>query len=135
MKLAYPIVISKEKKFFVVYVPDCRINTQGDSIVDAIEMARDAISLWCMCTEDDFNRPLPTPSELSEIAATEDQIVTLVDVDIDAYRRKYGLKTVRKNLTIPQWLNEKAEKQRVNFSRILQDALIDHLNIDLHSKK
>jgi len=134
MKLAYPVVISKDSKFFIVSVPDCQINTHGNSLVDAIEMARDAISLWCVSEEMDFNRPAPVPSELSTIQSEDGDIVTLVDVDLEVYRRKYDLRTVRKNLTIPHWLNKEAEKKKVNCSRILQDALIDHLNIDINSK-
>jgi len=134
MKLAYPVIISKGSKFFIVSVPDCQINTQGNDLVHAIEMARDAISLWCVSEQMDFNRPLPEPSALSTIQSEDDDIVTLVDVDLETYRRKYDLRTVRKNLTIPHWLNKEAEKKKVNFSRILQEALIDYLNIDINSK-
>jgi len=134
MKIAYPVIISNASKFFIVSVPDCKINTQGDDLVHAIEMARDAISLWCVSEQMDFNRPLPDPSDLSTIDSEEGDIVTLVDIDLETYRRKHDLRTVRKNLTIPHWLNKEAEKKKVNFSRILQDALIDHLNIDINSK-
>ena len=131
MKLVYPIILSKGDKYIIVSIPDCEINTQGDSIVDAIEMARDAISLWCLCELED-GRELPAPSDISTIHAKEGDTLTLVDVDIEAYQRKYETRAVRKNLTIPYWLNKKAEKQRVNFSKILQDALIQHLDVPLN---
>ena len=129
MKMAYPITLSRDGKFIVVSVPDCRINTQGDTIVHAIEMARDAIAMWSLCELED-GRELPTPSDLSAIHVEEGGTVTLVDVDIESYRRKHETRTVRKNLTIPHWLNERAEQQHVNFSKILQDALIQHLEVD-----
>jgi len=128
MKTAYPIILSKDKEFIFVSIPDCQISTQGDSIVHAIEMARDAIAMWSLCELED-GRELPEPSELIEVVVNENDVITLVDVDIEAYRRKHETRTVRKNLTIPHWLNERAEQQRVNFSKILQDALIHHLDI------
>jgi len=128
MKIVYPVIISKGDKFFIASVPDCEIDTQGESIVDAIEMARDAICLWCICQEDE-KRTLPTPSELADITYDKGDIVTLVDADLAAYRRMLDMRTVRKNLTLPGWLNEQAEKAGVNFSQVLQKALKEELQI------
>ena len=133
MKLVYPVILSKGDKYILASIPDCRIDTQGKDIADAIEMARDAISMWCLCELED-GRELPASSEISTIHSEEGDILTLVDVDIEAYRRKHENRAVRKNLTIPHWLNEKAEQQRVNFSKILQDALIQHLDINLNKE-
>jgi predicted RNase H-like HicB family nuclease len=128
MKVAYPVIISKGEKYLIVSVPDCEIDTQGKDIIEAIEMARDAISIWCVCQQDE-GRPLPDPSALSDIQCKNDETVTLVDADITAYRKKLDNRTVRKNLTLPSWLNEEAEKQKVNFSQILQSALKEHLGL------
>jgi predicted RNase H-like HicB family nuclease len=122
MKLVYPVVISKDGKYLLVSVPDCNIDTQGRDIAEAIEMARDAISLWCV-SEQDAGREPPKPSEPSSITYGQDEILTLVDVDFDAYRRAIELRAVRKNLTIPSWLNKFAEENRINFSQVLQDSL------------
>ena len=122
MKIAYPVIITKGKNYLLVSVPDCEIDTQGESIVDAINMARDAISIWCV-GQQDAGRQLPIPSELSKIEHSPEAILTLVDVDIDAYRRKLDNRTVRKNLTVPSWLCEKAEQEGINFSGVLQEAL------------
>jgi len=122
MKIAYPIVISKGQKFLIASVPDCDIDAQGTSIVDAIEMARDAISIWCV-GQQDAGRELPLPSELSSLEHDAGDTVTLVDVDVDAYRRKLDNRAVRKNLTVPSWLNEQAERAGINFSGVLQEAL------------
>ena len=128
MKVAYPIVISKGDKFLLAHVPDCNIDTQGTDVINIIEMARDAISIWCV-GEQDAGRSLPNSSELSAIEIQTDEIVTLVDADIEDYRRKLDNRTVRKNLTIPSWLNERAEVANVNFSQILQKALKEELQI------
>ena len=59
----------------------------------------------------------------------DNEIVTLVDIDIDAYRRANDNRTIRKNLTLPSWLNDLAEKAGVNFSQILQEGLKEKLDV------
>jgi len=128
MKIAYPTIITKGKTHYLASIPDCQIDTQGESIVDAIQMARDAISIWCICQQDE-QRSLPNPTELSQIKNKKGDIVTLVDADLAVYRKKMDNRTVRKNLTLPSWLNEEAEKQNVNFSQILQQGLKEYLQL------
>ena len=48
----------------------------------------------------------------------------MILLDRDVYAEKYGEKAVRKNVTIPAWLNAFAEKQKINFSQLLQEALL-----------
>ncbi len=129
MKNVYPIILTQGEKFVVVYVPDFDINTQGETMADAIEMARDAIGLVGIDMEDD-GELLPEPTNLFDVK-TEDEksIVTLVDVDFSEYRRKNDLRTVKKNCTIPSWLNFEAERAGVNFSAVLQTALKKELRI------
>jgi predicted RNase H-like HicB family nuclease len=128
MKLVYPVVISKGDKYLIASVPDCRIDTQGENMADVIEMARDAISIWCVA-EQDNGRTLPSPSDLYAVERDASDVATLIDVDIDAYRKKLDNRTIRKNLTLPSWLNEKAEQANLNFSRVLQQALKAELQI------
>lgn len=125
MKKAYPVILTPSKVGYVVYVPDLNINTQGKDIADAIDMARDAIGLWGI-TEEDCGRSIPEPSlQLPEHAPSE--IITLVDIDFTAYRKAHDTRTVRKNLTLPSWLNVEAEKAGLNFSQVLQEALRERL--------
>ena len=129
MKKAYPVVLSKGEKYTVVYIPDFEINTQGKDTVDAMKMARDAIGIIGIDMEDE-GESLPEPKEESDVKKDSAyDIVTLVDVDFEEYRRKNDLKAVKKNCTIPSWLNFEAEKAGVNFSAILTAALKKELNI------
>lgn len=129
MKDVYPIVMTQGKEHIVVYVPDFNINTQGNDIADAIEMARDAIGITGIDMEDD-EETLPKPSTLASVTKEhEADIVTLVDVDFDEYRRKNDMRAVKKNCTIPSWLNFEAEKAGVNFSALLQAAIKQELKI------
>ena len=120
MKKAFPVVITPSGEYYVAYIPDLQINTEGESIADTIAMAREAIGLWGLSQEDVGNK-IPEPSDIPQQKGQE--IVTLVDIDFSAYRRMQNNKAVHKNCTIPQWLNELAEKEQINFSAVLQDAL------------
>ena len=127
MKNAYPIILTQGQKYVVVSIPDFDINTQGEDFADAMEMARDAIGLMGIDMQDD-GKELPTPTPISELTV-ENSVVTLVDIDFDVYRRKNELRAVKKNCTIPSWLNYEAEKANINFSQVLQNAIMEQLKI------
>ena len=85
-------------------------------------MGIDAASGWILGELEDGEQ-IPNASSYSKITAENDCMVNMLLLDIGAYEEKYGEKAVRKNLTIPAWLNTFAEKNDINFSQILQDAL------------
>ena len=129
MKKVYPIVLTPaEEGGFVVYVPDFNINTQGDNEADAMDMARDAIAMTG-CYWEDEKRAIPSPTPINSVVIQENQFKTLVDVDFESYRKRNENRSVRKNCTIPSWLNDEAEKAGINFSATLQEALKAQLGI------
>ena len=129
MKNSYPIILTPADGGYVVFIPDFQINTEGDSLSEAIEMARDAIGLMGIDMEDD-GKPLPAPSTITALKKENaEDILTLVDVNFAEYRRQHDLHTVKKNCTLPSWLCYEAEKANINFSQILQNALKKELHI------
>ena len=129
MKAAYPIIMSKGDKYIVVYIPDFDINTQGTDYANAIEMARDAIGIMGIDMEDE-KESIPMPSEIAKIKLEgADDILSLVDVDFTEYRKAHDNRTVRRNITLPSWLNDLADKSGVNVSGIAQKALKAHLQV------
>lgn len=130
MKVFYPVILEKceDGSGYLVTIPDFDNNTFGETIPEAIEMARDAINLLCVTYEDD-KEELPAPSDLAALSCKANEIKTLVDADPDAYRRMLDNRAVKKNCTIPSWLNEKAEQANINFSAVLQEALKQRLQI------
>lgn len=138
MKQAYPVFIAKKCEDYLTYIPDMELYTEGKSMVDAIEMARDAIGLQGINLEDD-GKELPFPStqeeamqkakEETEIFDYSTGLLTWVDIDFTAYRRKAEKKMVRRNVTLPNWLNIEAEKAHINVSRVLQEALMNTLDV------
>ncbi len=129
MKNSYPVILTPDKVGYVVYIPDFNINTEGDTLTDAIEMARDAIGIMGIDMEDD-KKELPIPTSLDKLKKTSSSdIISLVDVDFTEYRRQNEQRMVRRNVTLPSWLNYEAEKSGVNVSAILQRALKNELHL------
>ena len=129
MKNSYPIILTPDSTGYVVDIPDFEIGTQGDSIPEAMELARDAIGLMGIDMEDD-GKTLPQPSALESVSKCPGDIVTLVDVDFTEYRRQNDTRTVRRNVSLPSWLNAAAEKAGLNVSAVLQSALKQQLHLD-----
>lgn len=127
MKAAYPIILTPAENGYVVYVPDLNINTEGSSIADAIDMAADAIGLWGITTQDMGREIPPASPTLPQCGSGEQAAFALVD--FDAYRRANDMRTIRKNVTIPSYLNDLAEKAGVNFSQVLQEGLKQRLGV------
>lgn len=127
MKESYPVIMTPADNGFVVYVPDLDINTEGGSITEAIEMAADAIGLWGI-TAQDLGKTIPSASSTLP-QCDNGEFASFVLVDFDAYRKAHDMRTVRKNVTLPSYLNDMAEKAGVNFSQVLQDGLKQRLGI------
>lgn len=126
----YPAIFTLENNTYNVAVPDLPgCFTCGDTLVDAIDMARDAISMW-LCDAEDKKESIPKPSEFSTFECPPQGFINLIDADTLEYRRENDNRAVKKTLSVPSWLNAKAEKVGVNFSQLLQSALINHLGIE-----
>lgn len=121
MAVVYPVILSKEANGYFVTIPDFDANTEGETLEDAIFMARDAIGILGIEMEDEGEQ-LPKPFSRTCEKELGDQ-EALIDIDFEDYRKKHDNRTVKKNCTIPYYLNAQAEKAGINFSRLLQDAL------------
>jgi predicted RNase H-like HicB family nuclease len=129
-KYVYPAIFTKEDdgKYSVLFPDIENCYTGGDDMADALEMAEDVLCLMLYDMEKD-GKTIPAPSDCKAVKVKKGDIVSLVRCDTEFYRRYYENKSVKKTLTIPMWLNERAERANINFSGILQDALKTHLHI------
>ena len=136
MKLVYPAVFFtfEDGDGYTVEFPDLPgCVTQGDTLEEAIEMATDAASGWILSTIED-EEIIPSPSKHIDINKFDDAaFLNYVLLDMEAYAKQYSNKSIKKTLTIPQWLNTLAEKAGINFSRVLQKALKDTLKLGFDS--
>ena len=125
----YPAIFTydKDNKCYMVDFIDLKgCTTYGKTLDEAFLMAQDALGLYLSDLE---NFPTPT-IPYTHIKLNENQFISLIDIDLVEYRKKYSNISVKKTLTIPTWLNTIAEKHNINFSQLLQKALKEELNIN-----
>lgn len=118
--LLYPAIFTPDSDYVVVTFPDVpEAITQGKDIQEAYEMAVEVLGFAL----EDY-KEYPQASSVSVLKEQyPDNAIALIGIDILAYKKKYQSKKVRKNVTIPEWLNELAEDNNVNFSQVLTEAL------------
>lgn len=129
-KLFYPAIfhVAEEGGFWITFpdLPECM--TQGDNMQEAYEMAVDALGLALVSREQE-KLEIPTASELSNISIEKDEYCVIIEFDMLAYKKRTNSKAVKKTLSIPEWLNEAATAAGVNFSQVLQEALMQKINL------
>ena len=142
MKKVYPVIFTDVSTNILIEVPDLKILTEANeegkekaSFAEAIIVARDVIGLSCISAEDE-GEMIAEASAIEDIDVSKGTfaeegkgLVSLVDVDLAEYRRKVDNKTVRRNVTLPNWLNQAAEAANLNVSRVLQEALMEKLDV------
>lgn len=126
----YPAIFYlEENNIYDVCFPDFDdIHTCGDDLNDAILMAEDLLSM-VICDYIENGKMLPAKSDISDIKINENGFVNYILVDVEKYKKRRGKKAIKKTLTIPQWLNEEAMSFNLNFSQILQEALITKIDL------
>ena len=128
-KLFYPAIFheAEEGGFWVSFpdLPECL--TEGDNMQQAYEMAVEALGISLISRKED-REIIPKQTEINKIDA-KDGILAVVEFDMMEYQRKHNSRAVKKTLSIPEWLNEEAVARGVNFSQVLQEALMLKLNI------
>ena len=134
MTLAYAACFYPEEQGYSVIVPDFNAATQGDDLKEAVYMTEDLIAgLILTAIEDGKSFPRPsTPSNnmLEPEEYGENGFVSVVLVDLDKKEKEFKEqnRAVKKTLTIPYWVNERALAMNINFSQTLTDALIEKFN-------
>ena len=129
MKYVYPAIFVEDDGKIGVDIPDIKgCHTFGDNLTEAMEMAKDALEMMLVSYEDD-NQDIPAPSKIKDIKA--DGFVSYVLADTDEWRREFDSKAVKKTLSIPSWLNFRAERADINFSQTLKEALCQKLGVSL----
>ena len=127
-KLFYPALFHKAEEggFWVTFpdIPECF--TQGDDMSQAYEMAVDALGL-ALTSREQEQLPLPTISDPTIITLAPDSFLVVIEFDMLAYKKRTNSRSVKKTLSIPEWLNEAAMSMDLNFSQILQEALISKI--------
>lgn len=123
----YPVLFTKTKKAYLVEVPDLDVVTEGKNFNDAIKMARDVIGLTGVTLQDN-NKKIPKPSKSLNVKKgiffkEGETIISYVDINFSEYRKSIDNKIVRRNITLPRWLDRKVKELNINVSRFVTESL------------
>lgn len=125
--LTYPAIFTQENgSYWVKFIDLEGCFSDGETLAEAMENAKEAMGLFL----EDLSKYPECTTDFSKIDLEKNQMISFISINMEEHKRKYETKSVKKTLSIPAWLNTIAENQNVNFSQILQSALIEKLNID-----
>lgn len=126
----YPAIFHKAEEggFWITFpdIPECL--TEGDNMTQAYEMAVNALGL-ALTSREAESEALPEPSDPTDITVEKDAFLVVIEFDLLAYKKRTSSRSVKKTLSIPEWLNEEATSIGINFSQVLQEALMQKLQI------
>lgn len=125
----FPASIEKGETNYGVHfqdLPGCV--SVGDTLEEAIKLAKEGLAFHLWGMEHD-NEEIPEPSPIESIELAPNETLCLLDVNMFDIRSQMDNRAVKKTLTIPWYLNEMAEKKKVNFSQVLQSALRERLGV------
>ena len=126
----YPALFTYEEgKEIAVVFPDLNVATSGNNDDDALLSARELLGCVMYGLEED-GEEIPVPTPLSAVKTQENERAVLIDVYMPSIRMVNVNRSVNRTVTLPAWLNAAALEKNINFSRVLQDALIDQLHIE-----
>ena len=124
MLFMYTAIFHKENDSYWVEFPDLEgCQTYGSTLNETMEYAQEALTGYLLTLLEE-GRQIASPSDVSSIAHDAESFTTLVTCDINQYK---DTKAVKKTLTIPSWLNDRAVSMGINFSQVLQEALMQKL--------
>lgn len=129
METSYPIVLTSTKEGYTAYIPDFNLTAKGEKQSDAIDAAKKAVYLWAL-SEENAGKSIPKPFSANGIVAKPGRIVTLIRISPEERQR-----TIQKSIAIPLWLNELAEKEDIDISQVLQEALKKKCTSNNHHTK
>ena len=137
MFVMYPACFFREENGYSVIFPDLNwLATCGATLNEAMEMAVDCLAGYIYISQKDGDS-IPEPSDIVSVnpdviaqeldITVEEAFVNMVTVDVESYAKAHFEKSVKKTLSIPAWLNKMAVEQNINFSQVLQEALIQKI--------
>lgn len=141
MKVIYPVLFYEEKEGgYSVFLPDLEnASTCGSTLEEAMAMAEDLIAGIVLDEMEEHNQ-IPKASKIADISFEKleknldienwdyiSKFKTYIGVDITSYAEKWGKELIKKTVNIPKWVNTKAENLKINFSKTLEEALLQKI--------
>lgn len=125
--LTYPAIFTfEDNQYWVEFIDLKGCFSNGSTLAETMENAKEAMGLYL----EDLQEYPKCTNDIKNIKLKDNQIISFVTINLIEYKERYGNKSVKKTLSIPAWLNTIAKKENINFSQVLQKALMETLNID-----
>ncbi len=122
----FPAVFLKEEDGYSVSFPDIDgAFTCGETFEEALFMAKDCLELNLDTVDE-----IPHVTDIDKIKLNENEYLVMFQADMLNFRKKNDNKPVKKTLTIPKWLNDLGIEKKINFSKVLQEALKEKLQVN-----
>ena len=120
----YPALFhaNRDGSYTVTYpdLPGCI--TEGKSLGNAMQMAQSALNQWLEYLVDK-KLEIPTASASNTIEVESDEFINLICASLKDNR------AVKRTVSIPKWLYDKASEAGLSLSRVLQSTLKQKLNV------
>ncbi len=132
MKYVYHGAVKHDENGYHLRVPEILTTFDGNDLFATINKARSYLLKQLFEAGEHNNSCLPDPKVIEDLHPDlmDGETEALIDCDLDSFKREFTTRCVKKNCTLPAWLSLAAEKAGVNFSAVLQDALIDKLHLE-----
>lgn len=125
--LTYPAIFTfEDNQYWVEFIDLKGCYSDGKTLAEAMENSKEAMGLFL----EDLEEYPKCTNNIKDISLNDNQIISFISINLIEHKRKYENKSIKKTLSIPAWLNTMAEKENINFSKLLQNALIETLKID-----
>lgn len=95
---------------------------------NAVHTAKELLAGRLINAEDD-EEEIPAPLQPSEISVPEDDLLIPIEVNTELYRLKFDNQAIKKNLTIPRYLDALGKEENINFSLALTEVLKEKLGV------
>jgi predicted RNase H-like HicB family nuclease len=130
MKYYYPAIFTKEDSgLYAIDFPDIEsCYTSGEDLEDAFLNAKDVLCYTLYDMEED-GKKAPLHSDVATLAVPKNAFISVIECDTSEYRRVKKGRAVNRTLTVPEWLDTRAKKAGINYSKVLQDGIKRELHI------
>lgn len=140
MKVIYPVLFYEEENGYSVFVPDLdSATTCGETLEEALYMSEDLIA-GIILDKIEEGEKIPVASKIDDVSFESlekelgidnwnyvSRFKTYVMVNISEFAEKFGKELIKKTVNIPKWVNTRAEEMKINFSKTLEEALLEKI--------
>lgn len=124
MKYAYPVKVQRQPDgYYLAEAPDLPgVVCGGESLPEVLQNVAAGCEMWLADAEAN-GESIPEASAVEDMRIAAGEFPSVVVADTDEYRRKNDARAVKKTVSIPAWMADRAERAGVSLSQTLQDAL------------